>query len=103
MCVNETKFCTTQIQRAQLIRVMAEVCGDTERGITRRSQSVNVQWDHSDKPRDAAARKCQSPTVLHVCVNSGQINSLKDGIIIKERFDSSELMAWPLKFRLSKH
>lgn len=46
MCVNETKFCTTQIQRAQLMRVMAEVRGDTERGITRRPQSVNVQWDH---------------------------------------------------------
>lgn len=55
------------------------------------------------KPRDAAARKCQSQTVLHFCVNSGQINSLKDGIIIKQRFDSSGLMAWPLKCRLSKH
>lgn len=46
--------------------------------------------------------KCQRLIVLHFCVNSGQINSFKDKIIIRG-FDSSRLMAWPLKCHLSKH
>lgn len=50
-------------------------------------------WIVSDKP----APKCQSPTVLHSAVNSGKINSLKDRIIIKQRFDGSRLVVWPLK------
>lgn len=50
-------------------------------------------WIGSDKP----APKCQSPTVLHSAVNSCKINSLKDRIIIKQRFDGSRLVVWPLK------
>lgn len=52
-----------------------------------------LSWIVSDKP----APKCQSPTVLHSAVNSGKINSLKDRIIIKQRFDGSRLMVWHLK------
>lgn len=56
-----------------------------------------------DKLKDVTATvgtlKCQ---LIHVFVNSGQINSLKDKIII-HRFDSSRLMAWPLKCHVSKH
>lgn len=50
-------------------------------------------WIVSDKPDP----KCQSPTVLHSAANSGKINSLKDRIIIKQRFDGGRLMVWPLK------
>lgn len=60
----------------------------------------------SDKLKDATATigtlKCQLLSVLHFCVNSGQINSLKDKIII-HRFDNGRLMVWPLKCHLSKH
>lgn len=56
-----------------------------------------------DKPKDVAATvgtlKCQLLIVLHVCVNSGQMSSLKDKIIT-HKFDSSRLMAWPLKCHL---
>lgn len=48
-----------------------------------------------DKLKDVAATvgtlKCQPPIVLHFCVNSGQINSLKDKIII-HGFNKSKLM-----------
>ncbi len=58
------------------------------------------------KPKDATATvrtlKCQLLIVLHFCVNSGQMNSLKDKIIT-HKFNSSRLMAWPLKCHLSKH
>lgn len=58
-----------------------------------------------DKLKDVTATgtlKCQLLIVLHFCVNSGQINSLEDKIII-HRFDSRRLMVWPLKCHLSMH
>lgn len=50
-----------------------------------------------DKMKDITAVKCQLLTVLYFFVNSGQINILKDKVIIMQRFDSSRLMTWPLK------
>ena len=52
---------------------------------------------------DVTTLKCQSPAVLHSSVNSGQINILKDKIIIAQGFDSSGLMTWPLKCHFSQH
>lgn len=80
MCVNETKF-----GRYKAIR--------WRRCYSRGLGLQMFSWVVSDKP----PLKCQSPRVLHSAINSDKINSLKDGRIIKQRFDSDRLMFCPLK------